>query len=153
MQQSLLLGQQLLPRRSSCFAQKFTHFLCASLYVNVIECVYVCVCVCVSVCKCAGKYIEAPLCAQIAFLAGRDSPFAFTFAFVQPPSAATGAERGRAGRQGRLAVGAGGEGAQNFRHQKELLSIITGLAPKELHFAGCCCCCFFYCLILFYSAL
>jgi len=25
--------------------------------------------------------------------------------------------------------------AANFRHQKELLSIITGLAPEELHFS------------------
>lgn len=51
----------------------------------------------------------------------------------QPPSNATG---GRAG-QGRIGSCREGGEAQNFRHQKELLSIITGLAPKELHFAGC----------------
>lgn len=51
----------------------------------------------------------------------------------QPPSNATGGRTGE-GRSGSCREG--GE-AQNFRHQKELLSIITGLAPKELHFADC----------------
>lgn len=66
--------------------------------------------------------------------------FAFTFAFTRS-NLATPQER--KGEQGRVAVGAVGKEwrkgreAQNFRHQKELLSIITGLAPKELHFAGC----------------
>lgn len=84
--------------------------------------------------------------------------FAFTFAFTRS-NLATPQER--KGEQGRVAVGAvgkewrGGAEAQNFRHQKELLSIITGLAPKELHFAGCVAASvllfsLFYCLNSFY---
>lgn len=105
------------------------------------------------VCKCCGKYIEAPLCAQIALLAKmlalwrKRAHFGIRFSLSPAPPS-----------DGWTRSGWGGdiqwEELENFRHQKELLSIITGLAPKELHLPVVRSCFFFFtALFLFFRLL
>lgn len=88
------------------------------------------------------------MCAQIALLAKmlalwrKRAHFGIRFSLSPAPPSD---EWVRSGRRGDIEW----EELENFRHQKELLSIITGLAPKELHLPAVRSCFFFFFTALF----